>query len=350
MILQLLQYVYTRPISVYMWLVSVSTETPQTCHLVKVLHPGLPPPCQRTYPKLWYKISIRGSGLLGIHMAEDKTIICYNTNCFKSIVYNLIEQGRDHQLLMADEGQRLVVQRGQREAMKLNRLKKAGIGTAVTVVVVAVGLSFIMAAYSSASISQTNANLQQLHDSRTITYIRWGHLECPPTPGTTKVYAGFAAGTYQTNDTPTPNSLCLPANYRHVHYNISNSLYGDTKVYMAHGIEYNTFVADRTGRGVACALCKTLSRSTVLMMPATDRCNSTDPNDNSWTMEYNGYLMQASGAGSDYYCVDYNMRMFYDSQQNPTVATFSHVSAGNDGPQVSSYNPQRVLSCVVCTT
>ena len=247
-----------------------------------------------------------------------------------------------------EANQPLVAQGNQPE--KLITPKKVAIGVAVMVpLVAAVLVALIMAASNTSSISKANANLEQLHNNRYITYIRWGQPGVPPTPGTTKVYEGFAAGTYNTSETPTPSGLCLPASYRHVHYNITNSLYGNTKVYMVHGIEYNTFILDRHGKGVGCALCKTTSRSTVLMIPATDRCNNTNPNDNSWTKEYDGYLMQASGAGSDYYCVDYDMRLFYDPQQNPEVSTFSHIVAGNDGPQVSSYNPQRVLSCVVCT-
>ena len=270
------------------------------------------------------------------------------SDCFKGTIERVRNGDKGVDMNRELENDPFVQQRNRPE--RLPTWKKVAIGTAVIVpLLVAVLVALIMAAANASDILKVNVSLQGLHDSRVITFIRWGHLECPPTPGTTKVYHGFGAGTYHTNNTPTPSSLCLPASYQHVRYNITNSLYGDTKVFMVHGIEYNTFILDRHGKGVGCALCKTTSRSTVLMIPATDRCNNTTPTDNSWTKEYDGYLMQASGAGSDYYCVDYNMRLFYDPQQISEVSTFSHVAAGNDGPQVSSYNPQRVLSCVVCT-
>ena len=254
----------------------------------------------------------------------------------------------DQQGRRQEENQPLVE---RREPKKMSIPKKFGIGFAVFVAILAILAAFIMAVINRSSINQTNASLQQ---SRHITYIHWGHLECPPTPGTTKLYEGFAAGTYATNETPTPSSLCLPTNYRYVNYK-KDSQYGNTKVYMVHELQYNTFIPGQNGKQVACAVCKTTSRSTILMMPATDRCYNTTPTDNSWTKEYDGYLMQASGAGSDYYCVDYDMhwhyesQRLYESQHNAEISVLSHVVAGEDLPRVNGYDPQKVLSCAVCT-
>ena len=234
------------------------------------------------------------------------------------------------------------------------------VSSTLIVLAATVLVAFIMIFCNSSFISQINAELQELRNSTHsqqpcntrhisyITYIRWGHNECPPTPGTTKVYEGFAAGTYDTNNTSTSCNLCLPVSQGHNHYSHTASQYGGMEMYTVHGMVYNTFVPKRKNRGVACTLCKVSTRNTVVMIPATDQCSMLmDSSGDSWTKEYDGYLMQASGAGSDYYCVDYDMRHFHNSQQN--FATLSHVAAGKDGPQVSSHNPQKVLSCVVCT-
>ena len=233
------------------------------------------------------------------------------------------------------------------------------VGSTFTMLTAAVLVAFIMIFLNSNIISQINATLRELqelcnstHNDSTlndgIEYIQWGHLECPPTSGTTKVYEGFAAGTFDTNNAPTPSSLCLPVSQGDNLNDSTTSQYGDTKVYMMHGMEYNTFLPKQENRsGVACALCKVSTRNTVVVIPATNQCNTlVDSSGNSWMKEYDGYLMQAS-VGSDYYCVDYDMQHFQNSQQN--IVMLSHVAAGNDGPQVSSHNPQRVLSCVVCT-
>ena len=165
------------------------------------------------------------------------------------------------------------------------------------------------------------------------------------------MYYGFAASTYINSTNPTPGSQCLPANYKQIHYyNDSASVFGNTEVYRTHGMEYDTFVPGQDDiKGVACALCKVSTRSTLLMIPATHLCNSTSPTDNSWTREYNGYLMLVRGAGSQYYCVDATMQRIGSSQTTPGTATFVHVVTGEDPPHDSIYDDKKVLSCVVCT-
>lgn len=243
------------------------------------------------------------------------------------------------------EAQRIVHRQGER---KRSKKLYVVIGLAVLVLVAATFVGLVLAAINT---DQSHTTFQQLQDSRNALYIRWGHKECPPTPGTSKIYQGFAASTYLTTTTSTTGSQCLPLVPNNIEYwNDTASLYGNTQVYTVHGMEYNTFLPDREHKGVACALCKVSTRSTVVMIPATKQCNSTDPTDKSWTREYNGYLMLASGAGSEYYCADNAMETISDSQQNSDVSTFSHVATGKEISPPSNYNYNKVLSCVVCSS
>ena len=263
-------------------------------------------------------------------MAEDGN----KYNCFKKIIA---------QIMADDEGnERQPLQAGRRQD-NLSPLKKIALGSAIALLAAAAFTGFVMSANNTRYLSQSGyPSLQELGHEL---YVRWGSLNCPSTQGTKRVYQGIAASTYQTADSPTPGSQCLPyIGPLNDYYNDSASLYGDTKVYMVHGMKYDTFIPNKSGKGVPCALCsKSSVQSKVVMIPTADQCNSV-----GGTKEYNGYLMLVSWAGPEYYCVDGEMQIITDKQEDSDVAKFVHVVTGSDISEDSTYKTDRVLSCVVC--
>ena len=81
------------------------------------------------------------------------------------------------------------------------------------------------------------------------------------------------------------------------------------------------------------------------MIPAKTQCPS------NWTLEYSGYLM------SDHYthhhtmyeCVDKNPDSVPGSASNTGGALFYHVEANCNGMLCPPYDPQKELTCAICT-
>lgn len=84
------------------------------------------------------------------------------------------------------------------------------------------------------------------------------------------------------------------------------------------------------------------------MIPAKMHCP------NSWTLEYTGYLM-ATHHGVNHYrttfeCVDANPDTIPGTAANsPNSAVFYHSEATCNGLPCGPYDPQKELTCVVCT-
>ena len=86
------------------------------------------------------------------------------------------------------------------------------------------------------------------------------------------------------------------------------------------------------------------------MIPAKIQCPST------WTLEYSGYLMSAYKGDShavDYRnmfeCVDKNPDSIPGSASDVNGALFHHTEATCTGMPCPPYNPQKELTCAVCT-
>ena len=130
-----------------------------------------------------------------------------------------------------------------------------------------------------------------------------------------------------------------------------------------YGTEYETgTIANSLGplgnsrhnHNVPCAVCATTARGMQLMVPARVNCP-----DDSWTKEYSGYLMTNSDlvAGNYFHrtkfvCVDREAEVLPHSALNPVSALFYHVrvnSCGHEAFPCSAYDPQKELTCVVCS-
>ena len=177
-----------------------------------------------------------------------------------------------------------------------------------------------------------------------VVYTRWGKSTCPSASGTTLVYAGRAGGTHYTHKGGAANYLCMPDDPDYLSYR--PGVQGANYVY---GAEYET----QTNRplsavhnhNVPCAVCYASIRVAVTMIPAKTQCPST------WTLEYSGYLMSELNTHhrTMYECVDKNPDSVPGSASNTDGALFYHVEASCNGMLCPPYDPQKELTCAVCT-
>ena len=180
-----------------------------------------------------------------------------------------------------------------------------------------------------------------------VVYTRWGRTTCPDTPGTELVYAGRAGGTWYGQKGGGTNYLCLPEGPDYLNY--KPGVQGVSPIY---GAEYQTGHSDHGGplasvhdHNVPCAVCCTTAREMVLMLPAKTQCPP------SWTLEYNGYLMteRYSNHRATFECVDQDPECVPGSAGDVNGVLFYHTEATCTGLPCPPYDPQKELTCAVCT-
>ena len=178
-----------------------------------------------------------------------------------------------------------------------------------------------------------------------VTYIRWGKTSCPSEQGTELVYHGITAGSWYSNRGGGANYLCMPHNPQYGEYLAGvqgNSLIYGTEYQLNRGGPISSTLHDHN---VPCAVCYVSTRETVLMLPARLECPSF------WTLEYTGYLMShANGHHRTMFeCVDKNPNTIPGSAANTNGAEFYHVEANCNGLPCGPYDPEKELTCAVCT-
>ena len=178
-----------------------------------------------------------------------------------------------------------------------------------------------------------------------VVYTRWGKSSCPSVSGTTLVYAGRAGGTWYGQKGGAANYLCMPDDPDYLRYNSGVQGYNDV-----YGAEYETYTGTFStvhDHNVPCAVCYASTRVAVTMIPAKTQCPST------WTLEYSGYLMSErrlfDRQRTMYECVDKNLDSVPGSASNANGALFYHVEANCNGMLCPPYDPQKELTCAVCT-
>ena len=175
-------------------------------------------------------------------------------------------------------------------------------------------------------------------------YTRWGRTTCPNTPGTELVYAGRAGGTHHNTQGGAANHLCMPENPDYLRFT-PGVQGGNSQV---RGVEYDTGGGPLRSvfqHDAPCAVCRTSARVTVLMIPAKTQCPP------SWTLEYTGYLMAEYNDGhrSTFECVDKDPETVPGGAVNTNPAVFYHTEASCSELPCPPYDPQKELTCVVCT-
>ena len=177
-----------------------------------------------------------------------------------------------------------------------------------------------------------------------VVYTRWGKSSCPNVTGTILVYAGRAGGTYFAHKGGAANYLCMPDDPDYLSY--QPGVQGYNYVY---GAEYEPGggpLEAVTQHNVPCAVCYASTRVAVTMIPAKTQCPST------WTLEYFGYLMSEHNTNhyrTMYECVDKNPDSVPGSASSTNGVLFYHVEASCNGMLCSPYDPQKELTCAVCT-
>ena len=172
-------------------------------------------------------------------------------------------------------------------------------------------------------------------------YTRWGNSSCPPTAGTSLVYAGRVGGTRYSYSGGGANYLCMPPDPEYTLL-FHAGIQGDA--YMS-GAEYEETVTGIDDHNVVCAVCLASTREIVLMIPAKTSCPS------GWTEEYEGYLMteHRNNRRTMFECVDKYFEPVPATQGQSFAASFYHVEADCTGLQCQPYDAQKELTCVVCT-
>ena len=179
-----------------------------------------------------------------------------------------------------------------------------------------------------------------------VVYTRWGKTSCPTVSGTELVYAGRAGGTWYQHKGGAANYLCMPDDPDYLRY--SPGVQGYSYMYGAEYQSHHGPLSAVNDHNVPCAMCYASTREAVMMIPAKTRCPST------WTLEYSGYLMAEASAWSDHHrtmheCVDKNPDSIPGSISDINGALFYHVEANCVGMACPPYNPQKELTCAVCT-
>ena len=179
-----------------------------------------------------------------------------------------------------------------------------------------------------------------------VTYVRWGRTICPDTEGTELVYTGRAAGSSYSQKGGTNDYLCLPDQEEPQYLNFKPGVQGNSPI---HGAEYETGnnqpLHQFYEHNVPCVVCHATLRESSLMIPARISCPDT------WTLEYSGYLM------SGYYnyhrrsaeCIDKDPESVPGEAANTNGAMFYHMEATCNGIQCPPYDPEKELTCAVCT-
>jgi len=175
-------------------------------------------------------------------------------------------------------------------------------------------------------------------------YTRWGKTSCPNVSGTELVYAGRAGGSQYNQKGGAANYLCMPGDPDYLRY--ESGVQGYSYVY---GVEYDSYrgqpLSAVHNHNVPCAVCYASTRVAVTMIPAKTRCPLT------WTLEYSGYLMSENRGHyrTMYECVDKNPDSIPGSATNTNPALIYHVEANCNGMACPPYDPQKELTCAVCT-
>ena len=178
-----------------------------------------------------------------------------------------------------------------------------------------------------------------------IIYVRWGNSSCPSAPGTELVYNGITAGSLYQNSGGGANYLCMPHNPQYGEY--QPGVQGQSPI---HGTEYQINAGGPLvsvhNHNVPCAVCYVSTRVIVLMLPARLECPSSN-----WTLEYAGYLMseQYTHHRTTHICVDENPGVITNSAADSNGALLYHTEVVCNGLPCGPYDPEKELTCAVCT-
>ncbi|XP_033755019.1 short-chain collagen C4-like [Pecten maximus] len=180
--------------------------------------------------------------------------------------------------------------------------------------------------------------------SKGVVYVRWGRKDCQGNT-TELVYSGFAGGSHYAHSGASAEYVCLPP----------DPLWGphkDSPSYLPsvmYGAEYEDtvlFNVQNRNEEVPCAVCRTSTHSTSIMIPARTACYP------GWEEAYHGNLAGqyfAHPAGGEYVCVDEDPQtLIGGGRTDDNGKLFYQVRTRCGSLKCPPYEEDKVLSCVVC--
>ncbi|XP_021374539.1 short-chain collagen C4-like [Mizuhopecten yessoensis] len=189
---------------------------------------------------------------------------------------------------------------------------------------------------------------QAEHGTGGATFVRWGRTDCPANL-TELVYSGYAGGSFYTHKGAAANYVCLP---REPVWGPYKDLPNDDYSARMYGAEYEShpsstpFGSQSRDKDVPCAVCRTTSFISSVMIPARATCFS------GWTKAYSGSLAAGNynfAAASEYICVDEHAQSVVGGvDANENGALFFAVKAECGSLRCPPYEQNKYLSCVVC--
>ena len=184
-----------------------------------------------------------------------------------------------------------------------------------------------------------------------LTYIRWGRTVCPDTNGTELVYKGRAAGSHWSHSGGGSNYQCMTESPQNFNFGPGTS----TENSFIYGAEYQIWGNNVPSSShpwhnhdVPCAVCYVAPREAVLMIPGTYICPS------NWTREYYGYLMTERNhvlhkGRTTFECVDVAPEFIAGDHADNDGVLFHHVEPRCGSLPCPPYDPQKEVTCAVCT-
>ncbi|XP_069112544.1 short-chain collagen C4-like [Argopecten irradians] len=186
--------------------------------------------------------------------------------------------------------------------------------------------------------------LESSAEKRGVVYVRWGRKDCKGN-GTELVYSGFAGGSYYGHTGAAAEYVCLPP----------EPMWGPRKhnpsypTALMYGSEYEDpvlFGMPNHNEEVPCAVCRSSSFSTSIMIPARTTCYP------GWEEAYTGNLASGSNdhaASSEYVCVDeHPQALMGGGTTDDNGKLFYQVRTRCGSLKCPPYENDRVISCVVC--
>ncbi|XP_071150673.1 short-chain collagen C4-like [Mytilus edulis] len=172
-------------------------------------------------------------------------------------------------------------------------------------------------------------------------YTRWGRKDCPSN-GTELVYTGVTGGGSYDHTGSAVNYVCLPHD--------PDFIQGDTPGGSAtlYGSEYqtNSFGHNLYDNDVPCAVCRAVTKSSVVMIPGKTKCYG------DWNREFYGRLAAGAdshSAASEYVCVDHQAQYIEGGAVDNNGKLFYKVGAKCGSLPCPPYYDKAPISCVVCS-
>ncbi|OWF51101.1 short-chain collagen C4-like [Mizuhopecten yessoensis] len=179
------------------------------------------------------------------------------------------------------------------------------------------------------------------------TFVRWGRTDCPANL-TELVYSGLAGGSWYDHSGAAVDYLCLPPDPEW----LQTTVVPDDYTGRLYGAEYESFNGytlfgpQSHNEEVPCAVCRSTSFVSSVMIPARTTCYS------GWTKAYSGSLASGSYAhvaASQYVCVDENPQpVVGGADRDDNGKMFLGVKAFCGSLRCPPYQQDKFLSCVVC--